>query len=97
MRTRTAPALLLAAAMLVSTGTAFSLGSKGGGMEGKKDAGMMKEEGAMETQGSSRGKEKTMMDDAKTMQHGNMPQKDDATVKDEGGMDKKDTMGTKGM
>lgn len=99
---RTAQAVLLVAAILLSTGTAFGLGSKGEGMNDKKDTGMMQENrNTMEKQSGSMQTDTSMMDETKTKQDGQMQQKGDTMNKgaemNEGGMKQKDTMGTKDM
>jgi hypothetical protein len=96
MNSRATQAILLAAALLLSTGTAFGFGSKGGGMTDRKDTGMMQKETTREKQDASMKKESTMMDETKAMQDEKPMKKEDADA-EKSGMGRKDTdtMGTK--
>ena len=81
-------ALFLAMVLTLSAGTAFGLGSKGDGMQGTKDAGMMQDDKAGEK------KDGMMKEEAGAMQEEKMMKKDDGMMKDEGmgkdGMEKKE-------
>jgi len=84
MASRSIPVLLLSLVLSLSAVTASASGSKGDGMQGTKDAGMMQDDKAMEK------KDGMMKEETGTMQEEKMMQKDDGMMKDEG-------MGTEGM
>ena len=88
MGSRSVQVILLSLVLSLSAVTASAFGSKGDGMQGTKNAGMMQDDKAMET------KDGMMKEESGAMQEEKMMQKDDGMMKDEGmgkeGMEKKE-------